>query len=366
MKRLLVNAVPLTVVGTGIARYLAGLYGELERTAQGELDIWYFDGRKISKKMPNPAMPGLQERLGRLLWRMPWPVAFGARMLNHVRMEASFSRVAKDFDCYHEAGYFPLDTKVDMQTVLTIHDMSLLRYPQWHPRERVEYWKRYFHQRLDRVDQILAVSQFTKDEITSLLQVDPDRITVTPLGVDHDVFNTGHDAEADAELERLGVPDTFVLFVGSGDPRKNLDVARQAVSRVSQRLPLVVVGWSGWEQEAGGVMGLGYVSDRILAQLYRRASVFVMPSSYEGFGLPVAESMACGCPTLVADAGSLPEVGGDGVHIYGDPRDEDGLTESIEKTLGSNAFSQALSARGVVRAKDLGWPACAALTARKI
>jgi alpha-1,3-rhamnosyl/mannosyltransferase len=365
MKRLLVNAVPLTVVGTGIARYLGGLYGALEQEAAGEFEVWYFDGSTVSRTMPAPGVPGMRERIGRILWRMPWPVAYGARLLDHARMEAAFTRAAQNFDCYHEAGYFPLNTGQSMRTVLTIYDMSLMRHPEWHPRERVEYWKRRFFDRLDRVDHILAISRFTRDEIVDLLDFPEERITVTPLGVDHNTFNMNDDAEADHELNKLGVPEDFVLFVGSGDPRKNLDVARSAVGRVQHQMPLVAVGWSGWEPGTGGVLGLGYVSDRLLAQLYRRASVFVMPSSYEGFGLPVVEAMACGCPSLVADAGSLPEVGGDGVHVFGEAQNVGALAESIEQTMGSKAFMDALRKKGVQRAKSFDWPSCARLSLQR-
>ncbi len=144
MKRILVNAIPMTVVGTGVGRYLRGLYGTLEKDFSDRLEIGYFTGKEIVRDIPNSEGPGWKEALGRMLWRMPYPVAFGARMLNHFPVERRFHTVSRGYHIYHEAAYFPFKAAARMPTVFTMHDLSLLKYPQWHPRERVLYWRSFF------------------------------------------------------------------------------------------------------------------------------------------------------------------------------------------------------------------------------
>lgn len=356
MKRVLVNAQPMMVVGTGIGRYLRGLARAVEQEFADDIQLSYFVGVGVVDSISENRDAGWLERVGQLLWRMPQPVAYGARLMRHVMTERRFSRSCTGFDVYHEAGYFPLKMREPVRTVLTVHDLSLLRYPEFHPAERVRYARRYFKDRLPFVDGFCAVSEFTKREIVEHLGIDSGQIRVTPLGYDAEVFNTSDDPDAQAILDRSGVPERFVLFVGSGDPRKNLQFAIAALERTTSGTPLVTVGWSGWEPDGrGGCLNLGYVSDRVLAQLYRRALILVMPSEYEGFGLPVLEAMACGCPVVTSTAEALLEVGGDAILPVEDVRDPHLFSEAVDELVASQKVRESLAENGLMRAAGYTW-----------
>nr|WP_239057865.1 glycosyltransferase family 1 protein [Pseudodesulfovibrio sp. JC047] len=357
---------PLTVVGTGVGRYLRGLYSALEAEWSDSFEVSYFTGKGIVSTMPDPVGPGWKERVGQLLWKMPTPIAFGARMMQHASLERSFARINPGYDIYHEAGYFPFQAKRAKRTVMTIHDLSLLLHPSWHPRERVRYWQHFFHDRVPSVGAFCAVSEFTKQEMVDHLYIDPALITVTHLGVDETLFNDGDDLEAQAFLEKAGLPEDFLLFVGSGDPRKNLDKAIAAIGLSHVNLPLVVVGWTGWNSVQGtNVVGLGFLSDRVLAQVYRRATMLVMPSEYEGFGLPVVEAMACGCPVLASRAGALEEVGGQAVASVDDTHDLRGFADKIDETVLSIERLSELAGKGKKRSVSFSWRRTASLTMGK-
>ncbi|BCS89478.1 glycosyltransferase family 4 protein [Pseudodesulfovibrio sediminis] len=356
MKRILINALPMTVVGTGIGRYLRGLANACERECRDTVALSYFVGDRIVELPPVVQGAGWQERMGQLLWKLPTPIAYGARLLRHFRTEKHFCELCEGFDVYHEAGYFPYIPQERIRTILTVHDLSLLRFPQWHPPERVRYANRYFRERLPLVDGFCAVSAFTKQEMVEHLGVAPEMITVTPLGVDPEQFNETPDPIAIQALDAFGLPDEFMLFVGSGDPRKNRELLVAALGAARTALPLVTVGWSGWsDDDLSGCVNMGYVSDATLAQLYRSAKMLVMPSEYEGFGLPVVEAMACGCPVLTSDAGALREVGGDAVEVVADIHDAKAFGACLDALFAEPEQLRGMSERGLALAARYTW-----------
>lgn len=356
MKKILVNALPMTVVGTGIGRYLRGLYSAIEKEFSDQFEVGYFIGNRVVKNFPSAKKPGWKESLASILWRMPYPVALGARLLNHFPAERNFFVSSKGYDIYHEAAYFPFKAADNISTIFTIHDLSLLRFPQWHPRERVEFSKLFFRRRLKFADEFCAVSEFTKREMIEFLHIAPELITVTPLGFDGEIFNTVSDASADEFLALSGVPSDFILFVGSGDPRKNLDLAVAAVQDSECGLPLVTVGWTGWEHSPrSNVFEMGYVSDRVLAQLYRRAAMLLMPSEYEGFGLPVLEAMACGCPVVISNAEALLEVTGKAAVFVKNVYDLDEFSYCIDTLASSKERRNTLVLSGLARSEFYNW-----------
>ena len=364
MKNVLVNAQPMTVVGTGIGRYLRGLSRACEEHLAGEVRLSYFFGGRVADAPPDERGAGWRERMGQLLWKLPWPVAYGARRASHALAEAQFARACTGFDAYHEAGYFPLAVREPVRTVLTVHDLSLLRFPHWHPRERAHHFRRHFPDRLAWVDEFCAVSEFTRREMVEHLCLDPERIRVAPPGYDPALFNTGDDANAQRFLDQAGVPGRFILFVGSGDPRKNLASVPAALEAAGCDAPLVTVGWSGWHQGGErGTFDLGYVSDRVLAQLYRRARLLVMPSAYEGFGLPVLEAMACGCPVVTSRAKALLEVGGEAVVSIEDVNDPKQFGQILTEVLRDRDRRGEMAAAGLGRAAGYAWSATCAQTA---
>ncbi|WP_243543960.1 glycosyltransferase [Pseudodesulfovibrio tunisiensis] len=249
MIRLLVNAIPLTNVATGISRYLRCLYSVLEREHSCELDIWYFDGVGIRRDMPfGPENLARWAFMADVFWKLPPRVAYVVRLWVHRRRERLFQQVASGFDVYHEAGFFPFITPTGVKTVFTLHDMSISRFPEHHPRERVLFMSRFLRERTALADRILTVSEFSRNEIVSVLGASPERIDVTPLAP-ASVFRPVPEVEMSRLKSRLGLPERYFLFVGSGDPRKNADTIPRALEVAGLDIPLVSVGWSGWGGE---------------------------------------------------------------------------------------------------------------------
>jgi len=233
--------------------------------------------------------------------------------------------------------------------VVTVHDLAVLRHP-----ETFNLWtRRYSRYCVPRVVQaarrLIAVSEFTKNELVGLLGVPEGRIRVVPNGV-AEVFSSEGPAEE----------GEYVLAVGTLEPRKNLERLAEAARRVG--LELRVAGARGWGRvalEGDGVRLLGEVSDARLAELYRGALCLAYPSLYEGFGLPVLEAMACGTPVVTSAGGATEEVAG-GAAVLVDPLDPASIARGIEEAVSRR---QELRRRGLERARTFTWERTAAATA---
>ena len=324
--KVLVNAIPLAGIKTGIGRYIEGLYSELEKFS--EIEVWYFDGYNVSKNRPQPK-PDFHRSLIKFFWKLPFSLALVVRILLHMRREFIFSRINKNFDLYHEPGFFPFQTQIP--TVFTIHDLSLLHFPKWHPRERVWYFRLFFKRRLKYVNYILTVSHFTCKEVIKALNWPLEKIRTIYPGYDERLFYPRPE-RVELTLKKFRIPSEYYLFVGTGDPRKNLSLLEKATPRF--KYPLVVVGWEGWSELArttSQIIFLGYIPDEDLATIYTGARALIFPSLYEGFGFPALEAMACGCPVVLSRRASLPEVGGVAALYLKNPHDPEELLRTLNR-----------------------------------
>ncbi len=357
-RHILVNAFPMTNVHTGIGRYLRCLYEALEDGYGDRLNIAYFDGRGVSSTMPSRLedVSGWS-RLVSLFWRLPAYPALMLRLLFHYRQMFHFRRIAGNFDLYHEAAFFPFPAPPHVKTVFTVHDLSLLRFPEHHTRERVLFSRLFFHRRCKPVRHFLTVSLFIQREMETCLGIGREKITVTPLGYDPKFLFPRSTREIQDCLLKHRLPKEYFLFVGSGDPRKNLRIIPEALDRAGVAAPLVAAGWEGWTRNASrkSVRFLGYVDDEDLACLYSGALALVFPSSYEGFGLPVLEAMACGCPVVATRMASMPEVGGEAALYIETPGDGERLA-GILKDLSVNPLLRRRRAEmGLAQAGRFSW-----------
>jgi glycosyltransferase involved in cell wall biosynthesis len=230
------------------------------------------------------------------------------------------------------------------------------------------------------MDHIITVSKFTRDEVLKSYPVNPDRITVIPNGVDRNRFNEAPCDEDATHLERLGVEQPYLLCVATVEPRKNLVTlveayarARQVLRAGGQKMPrLIITGQPGWGAralekrlaEAGAqdiVRFTGYLDDEVLPALYRRALGLIFPSVYEGFGMPVLEAMACGCPTAISQASALPEVAGEAA-AYFNPKDSSHMARVLTQFISDPHMRGNLREAGLERAKLYSWGASAHAT----
>jgi alpha-1,3-rhamnosyl/mannosyltransferase len=294
-------------------------------------------------------------------WKLPVPLALLVRLAIHLKRELMFRRAVSGMDLYHEAGFFPFSVPSNVKVVFTLHDLSLFRFPQHHPRERVLYARLFLQRRCRRVNRFLTVSRFTREEAIRVLGISRNQITVTHLAHDATVFYPRSDLDRPLILNGKKLPERYFLFVGSGDPRKNLDVIPAALEKTGLSIPLVTVGWSGWLETKQGdnILQLGYVSDADLARVYSRAIALVFPSEYEGFGLPILEAMACGCPVITTRNASIPEVAADAALFMDHPLDVSGLARMLSRLAQDQILAESLRQKGLAQSARFSWAATA-------
>jgi glycosyltransferase involved in cell wall biosynthesis len=246
--------------------------------------------------------------------------------------------------------------------VLTIHDLSPLEHPEWF-RSSFSVWYRLFLPILaKRVLKIFTPSEYVKKKVVKRFGIKD--VTVTSNGVDRDIFH------ASSKQRIVDLPKCYILFVGSLEPRKNLDLLLRTWGELKAEFKdvwLIIVGVSGTVFKAMNfshamerVCFLGYVEDETLAGLYANATVFVLPSQDEGFGLPALEAMASGTPVIVSDAGALPEVVGNAglTFCLSDPV---GLNNALKECLSNSHLRSELREKGLKRAQQFCWQTSAEL-----
>ena len=216
-------------------------------------------------------------------------------------------------------------------------------------------------------DAIIAVSQSTKSDLLQLACIPPEKISVVSLGVDPRFRPVKNEDDLRSVRRKYKLPRPFILFIGMIEPRKNLEtlVDSYLSGHFFDRFDMVLAGSLGWgyspllqkiatSGKADRIHLPGYVEDRDLPALYSAAEVFVYPSIFEGFGLPVLESMACGTPVITSSVSSLPEVAGDAALLV-DPRDHSPLTSALQKLLANKSLRGEFATRGLARAASFSW-----------
>ncbi len=294
------------------------------------------------------------------------------RLWTHLRLSAEMLVHAPDV-LFVPAHVLPLVHP--WRSVVTVHDLGHRYYPDAHTRGQRWYleWSTRYHVRT--AAHVLADSASTRDDLVRLYGADPGRVTVAHLGVDPSLRPVGEARTIDAARLKYGIDGPYLLYVGTLQPRKNLARLIDAFERVLRSgavgpdLKLVLAGKRGWLYQeilaraqtlgiAANVCFPGYVQGTDLAALYSGATLFVMPSLYEGFCMPVLEAMACGTPVVCSDVSSLPEVVGNAALTFG-PRDTDDIARAIARGLGDASLRADLAERGAARARQFTWRACA-------
>ncbi|MCS7287054.1 MAG: glycosyltransferase family 1 protein [Anaerolineae bacterium] len=260
-------------------------------------------------------------------------------------------------------------------SVITVHDLAFLIYPQILTKESIRYYGQ-IEEAVERADHIIAVSHWTKKDLVERLGVPEAKITVIYEAAE-EIYRPINSREAFFKVrEFFGLNERFILFVSTIEPRKNVPTLLKAFrilrERCREEVKLVLVGGKGWLSEnvfemvdrlnlRREVLFLGFVPAEKLLYLYNAASLLAHPAIYEGFGLPILEAMACGLPVVASNAASIPEVTGSAAVLV-DPEDEEALAAAMRRILKEPEFAQELREKGLKRASIFSWKKTAAQT----
>lgn len=359
---------------TGIGRYTSALYRALSGVEELELHP-FCNARPVSPSL-NPAdrvaNPRWPARLLHASWaRFDWP---------------SVERYTGPIQVFHTSDWShpPLQAAA---RVTTVHDLGPVLHPEWYAPEVTAHHARHNKQTCQLSNAVVAISEYTRNSFLERYDVDGDRVVVVPNGVDP-LFAPASAGLTQETRERFELEAPYLLYVGTRERRKNLAGLVDIFARLADEHPelkLAIVGARPWA-EAKRVHGSEAWTDREVEErikatglqervrilgalpladliaLYTGAEVFVFPTLFEGFGLPVLEAMACGCPVVASAVTSLPEVVGD-AGLLAAPQDPDAFAGAVSSILNDSHFRAELVSRGQVRAKAFTWANTAEATA---
>jgi glycosyltransferase involved in cell wall biosynthesis len=366
--RIGLDGLALAEIKTGVGHYTFELANALASVApQDEFSLIsplpYLDTRDDAIEQPlQPNLRLTEAKVNRFSRRRWWAIGLPL-YLQRTRL-----------DLFHGTNYdVPLWNR--LPTVATIHDLSIFLYPEMHEQEVVRRARRLMPTMARRATMIITPSESVKREVCEWLKIEPDKVTAIPHAARR-TFRPATTAETAGVSGRLQLADNFILYVGTIEPRKNLLMLVRALEEIYRatdlRPQLVITGKVGWLTEEffsylkdvdirERVHFTGYLSDSDLRAVYSLCGVFVYPSSYEGFGLPLLEAMVCGAPVITSRIESLIETAGNAACLV-PPGDFRELAQSIVTVLTNSGERNRLSQAGLQRAREFSWESTAAET----
>ncbi|ROO00266.1 mannosyltransferase [Pseudomonas moraviensis] len=366
--KLVLSVEPIRFPLTGIGRYTYELALRLQRNPD-ITDLQFFAGRRFSLELPAAAdESGSSYGLKRAIQKNFLAVE-AYRLLMPVLRKAALKGHG-DF-LYHSPNYYlpPFAGR----SVATFHDLSPFTWSHCHAPQLVRYLQKELKTTLVRADALITDSEFTRRELADYFSWPIEKIHTVPLASSPE-FYPRQDSDIRAALALHGLqPKGYTLFVGTIEPRKNIETLLAAYERLPltmrTRWPLVLTGYHGWRNEAihqklekarreGWARYLGFVPSGDLPLLFAGARLFAFPSLYEGFGLPVLEAMSSGVPVVCSNSSSLPEVAGDAALMCA-PLDIDMLTALLERGLTDDVWRETAMIKGIAHALGFSWERCA-------
>lgn len=357
MKRIAVDALLMDEKAAGIGHYAYHVIeGLLKLNQENEIDIYL-----------SPAMKERFSDSGNVRFIAPKSVKGSKSRLFYELFQFSSVVNRENYDFVHFLDYLTPRGRLNMPYIVTVHDISFYRYPQYFKYWQGQFKRREFPRGVNHAAQIVTVSEFTKrDLINYFPQLKPDCITPILLGAEK---YGALPEDGAAILEKYQINRPYVLFVGTVEPRKNIITLIKAMTKLWDNgdcdHDLVISGKYGWmyrditdfisrSRYQDKIILTGYVPDSELPYLFKHAALFVYPSVYEGFGLPPVEAMAYGVPVICSDSASLPEAAGDAA-LYFRAYEIPKLASLIKKGLSNEQLRQELILKGKRHVMNLTW-----------
>ncbi len=378
--RVVINGLAALKTRTGVGHYVARLHEQLAADSRGDSFSLYpgetlgkvatFANRLLSPK--SACDTGTRT----IAARVKSTISTTAKHAAKVAIEIHFARQCRSFgyDLYHEPNFIPLSSP--LPTVVTVHDLSVLLHPEWHPIDRVRHHERHFETAIRRAAHVVVVSEEIRREMIEIIGLSARKVTAIHNGIG-DEFYPRSPTDIDATRQRLGLPDSYFLCVGTVEPRKNLMVVLKAFAdlpaTVRERCPLVLAGPWGWKSSEErdfyettarhiGAMHIGYVAHNDLPTVYAGATALLYPSHYEGFGLPPIEMLACGSRVVCStSAMAVREVVGK-FGNYLDPHDVPAWRDTMNRIALNEVSDMYSPAARTAHAAKYTWEAAATKT----
>lgn len=277
-----------------------------------------------------------------------------------------------NIDLLHSPG-FVAPLKMSAKSVVTVHDMTFFSHPECHTRFKRLYFQNMIPKSIASADAVIADSENTTQEICKYLHTPKEKITTVHLGVGEHFKQINRRKAKEYLKTKYHINNRFILFVGTIEPRKNVQTLVDAFLQIKDpKLKLVIVGNKGWNVAElfkvitespikEQIILPGYVTDEDLVKFYNAAEVFVYPSLYEGFGIPIIEAMACGCPVITSNVSSMPEVAGTAALLV-DPNNANEIKNAVQKILKNKELRELLIKDGIKQAKKFSWKKTAQAT----
>ena len=349
----------------GLGRYAESMARSLAPLLPDELALFYNREKGIEPLAGLETLPSRTVALGYKPWRMlVWAGQLGRVGLN---------RLVPDAGLFHATEHL-LPPLRGVPTVLTVHDLIFRHLPQHHKRLNRWYLNLTLPLYCRRADHVIAVSEYTRGDLIVAYGLPPDKITVILEAADPR-FAPQPVEMVSLVRTRYQLPERYLLYVGTLEPRKNLTrllAAWEPLYRTGDAPPLVIAGKRGWfyreffaalerSPAREAVLLPGYIAEADLPALYAGADAFLFPSLYEGFGLPVLEAMACGTPVICSNSTSVPEVAGNAA-IQIDALEVDALTDALRRVLEDKNLGEEMRVEGLAQAARFSWERAASET----
>ncbi len=352
---------------SGVAEYTYNLLDNIFKIDQTNKYFLFYNSKKdIKENLPTFDYPNVKFK------GYNYPnkfFNFSLKFFNYPNID----KLLGDIDVFFTPNFNFLSLSNKPKKIITVHDLSFEIFPQFFSKKRI-LWHKFINPQklLNSNDKIVTVSQNSKNDIINHYKIDPNKINVIHSGVDHALFKKLKNSSPKFQqiIKKYNLPKNFILYLGTIEPRKNIESIIEAFSLLKsnkkfQNLSLVIAGDKGWKYKKvfdfakkslyqNEIKFIGYVDRQDKAYLYNLAKIFIFPSYYEGFGLPILEAQACGTPVITSLNSSLNEVGDDSAYLINADQVSQ-VKSALFKLLSNNNLAQEYSQKGLVNSQKFTW-----------